>query len=793
MIVNYLRLALRKLSKQREYTLLNILGLGLSIACCLLIFIFLRHHTSFDTYHSKADRIFQVVMDIKTEGTFPFSGAPSPMADALRSECALLERAAMRSAQDEVLISVTNAHGGVDKYKEKEHFAWVEPDYFEILDLPFVQGNYAGLNEPNTVVLSASMASKYFGSADPLGKVIRVNNEDNLKVIGILKDLPANTDYHHNILASWATLKSHPEVAESLTSWSGARGENYCLGVIKAGHNIRELDQLMMQFRQSHPHPESKDLFQYKIMSILDMHSDMEYGFGMDKKFLWALGLIGIFLLVTACVNFVNMATAQALHRGREVGVRKSLGSTQRQLFWQFMAETGLVVGASLIIGFGMAWLALPQLNAWLEEDLQMNGAVLANLLVFSGVLGLLLTFLAGAYPAIMQARFNPVTAIKGSLEKAAGGGISLRKILVTTQFSISQVLIIGVLVVTAQMKFAQEADWGFRPGTVVTLELPEKAKMKSLQQQLAKIAGVASVSLCYQPPASSSNNFQGVQWENRPEAEAWLANDKPADEKYLETFGLTLVAGRNLQAGDTTREFLVNETFVKKLNLASPEEILNKQVVIGTEKAAVVGVIKDYHNWSLSEPIAAISMSTRAEGYATCAIQLVPGNPAPVMAQIREVWEAHFPDHYYEQTFMDERLGDFMATETMIMRLVRTFAGIAVFVGCLGLYGLSTFMITRKRKEMGIRKTLGANVPGILWLFGREYIRLILIAFALATPVAWWAMSHWLNDYTYRFTLGAGVFLLSLGITLGLALFTVGSQSIKAALDNPVEALRSV
>lgn len=793
MIVNYLRLAFRKLSKQREYTLLNILGLGLSIACCLLIFIFLRHHTSFDTYHRKADRIFQVVMDIKTEGTFPFSGAPSPMADALRSECALLERAAMRSAQDEVLISVTNAHGGVDKYKEKEHFAWVEPDYFEILDLPFVQGNYAGLNEPNTVVLSASMASKYFGSADPLGKVIRVNNDDNLKVIGILKDLPANTDYHHNILASWATLKSHSEVAESLTSWSGARGENYCLGVVKAGHNIRELDQVMLQFRQSHPHPESKDLFQYKVMAILDMHSDMEYGFGMDKKFLWALGLIGIFLLVTACVNFVNMATAQALHRGREVGVRKSLGSTQRQLFWQFMAETGLVVGASMIIGFGMAWLALPQLNSWLEEDLQMNGAVLANLLVFSGALGLLLTFLAGAYPAIMQARFNPVTAIKGSLEKATGGGISLRKILVTTQFSISQVLIIGSLVVTAQMKFAQEADWGFRPGTVVTLELPEKAKMKSLQQQLSKIAGVASVSLCYQPPASSSNNFQGVHWENRPEAEAWLANDKPADEKYLETFGLTLLAGRNLQAGDTTREFLVNETFVKKLNLASPEEILNKQVVIGTEKAAVVGVIKDYHNWSLSEPIAAISMSTRVEGYATCAVQLVPGNPAPVMTQIREVWEAHFPNHYYEQAFMDERLGDFMATETMIMRLVRTFAGIAVFVGCLGLYGLSTFMVTRKRKEVGIRKTLGANVTGILWLFGREYIRLIMIAFVLATPVAWWAMNHWLNDFTYRFTLGAGVFLLSLGITLGLALLTVGTQSIKAALDNPVEALRSV
>jgi ABC-type antimicrobial peptide transport system permease subunit len=767
--------------------------LGLSVACCLLIFIFLRYHTSFDTYHSKADRIFQVVVDIKTESTFPFSGVPNPMAEALRTECALLESAGMRSAQEEVLISVTNTQGGVDKYKEQNRFAWIEPAYFSIFDLSLLRGDLSALNEPNSVIVAESLCRKYFGTSDPLGKVIRVNNLDNLKIVGVLKDLPSNTDYPQDILASWVTLKNHPESAEDLNSWGGARGDNYCLGVIKEGHSIRELDAVMAQFRQTHPHPDSKDLFQYKVMSMLDMHFDMDYGFGMDKRYLWSLGLIGLFLLITACVNFVNMATAQALHRGREVGVRKSLGSTRGELFWQFMSETGLVVVASLIIGLGLAWLALPQLNAWLEEELSLKGEVFQTVLGFMGLLGLVLSFMAGAYPAYMQAKFNPVTAIKGLPEIGKGEGFSLRKVLVTTQFAISQMLIIGALVVTAQMQFVREADWGFRPGTVLALEVPDNTKMRALQQALCGITGVASVSLCYQPPASGSNNFSGIQYDNRPEGEQWLVNDKPADERYLETFGLTLLAGRNLQPSDTTREFLVNETLVKKLNLASVEEVLNKRVSIGGQKASVVGVIKDFHNWSLAEPIPAIAISTRSEAYSSCAVQLTPGYPAPVLEQIRKVWEAQFPEHYYEHAFMDERLGDFMETEIMIMRLVRTFAGIAVFVGCLGLYGLATFMVTRKRKEVGIRKSLGANVSGILWLFGKEYLRLIFLAFILAGPLAWWAMSSWLNDYAYRFTMGAGIFFLSLLITLSLAVITVGVQSIKAALANPVNALRSV
>ncbi len=792
MIQNYLTVALRKLSKQRDYALLNVLGLGLSVACGVLIFALIRHHLSFDTYHRNAERIARVVMDVNTETVMPFAGTPAPMAKTLREECAFLEKTSIRSQHDEVLVSVANEAGGKDKYKEEEKFSWVEPDYFGILDLPLLRGDAGALAEPNTVVLTDRVARKYFGDADPLGKTVRIDNKNDLRVVAVMRDLPVNTDYRDEILGSWATLKSEDLFASGVNAWGGARGSDHCLALLKAGHDIRELDAYMVGMTQRHPHPESKDLFTYKAKPLLGMHYDTDYGFNMNRNYLWALGFIGLFLLITACVNFVNMATAQALTRIREVGVRKSLGSTRKQLFWQFMFETSLIVTAALLVGLLLARLSLPFLNEWLDENLRFDAPVVAALGAFLLLLGVALTFLAGFYPGLMQSRFNPVVAMKSGSEVASRGGFLLRRVLVTTQFVISQVLIIGAAVVTAQMRYAQDVDWGFRPGAVLTVDVPTSDHAKNLQQELTQIAGVKSVSLCYQPPAAGANNQTALRYDNRPEPEAWLANDKPADDHYLETFGLELVAGRNLQPSDTTREFLVNETFLKKLNLASPEEILNKKISLGSTTAPVVGVLRDFHNWSLQEPISALAIGSRADSYSTCAVQLQPGNPSAALTRIREVWERYYPDHYYEQRFMDERMESFLETETMILRLVRTFAGIAVFIGCLGLYGLAAFMVTRKRKEVGIRKTLGASVPGILWLFGREYSRLILIAFVLAAPLAWYVMNAWLQDYAYRVPVGAGIFFVSLLATFLVAMFTVGVQSVRAALANPVKSLRS-
>ncbi len=791
MLQNFFTLALRKLAKHKDYTFLNVLGLALSVGCSILIFALLRHHLSFDTYHKHAASTMRIVMDVKTDEKFPFSGTPLPMGEALRLECPLAETVAMRKDDDEVLISVVNPKGDKDKYLEKEAFAWVEPSYFDILDLPLLRGDLGGLNEPNTVVLTETLAHKYFDEADPIGKTIKLDNSKDLRIVGILQDLPKNTDYKQGILASWASLKTDSIMAPILDSWAGASGGNFCFLRLKQGHQCQEMDAVMATFREKHPHPDAKDLFQYKALPLLSMHTDTDYGFGVDANFLWALALIGIFLLLTAIVNFVNMATAQALTRGREVGVRKALGSTRGQLFWQFMGETGLIVVAALISGLGLAWVALPYLNTLLKVELVFDGALMVVLAVFMLLLGVLLTFLAGFYPGLMQSRFNPVKSLRSQFELPAKGQFSLRKTLVTTQFFISQVLIIGAAVITAQMRFAQEANWGFRPGVILTLEIPEQDKMKTLKSQISQIAGVKSVSLCYQPPASTSNNHNGIHYDNRPDPEQWLVNDKAVDAQYLETFGLQLIAGRNLSESDTVREYVVNRTFLKRLNLEDPQAVIGKYAHLGgAVNGPIVGVVEDFHNWTVSEAIAPIIFSTYAERYVTCAVQLAPGNPKPVLAQIKNTWENTFPNHYYAHEFMDERLREFMDTEITLLRLVNTFAGIAIFIGCLGLYGLAAFLIARKRKEVGIRKTLGASIGSILWLFGREYVRLVLIAFLLAAPLAWWVMNSWLQDYAYRINIGFDLFLLSLLITLAIAVFTVGIQSVRAALANPVKAL---
>ncbi len=792
MFIKNLSIALRKLQKQRDYAILNVLGLSLSIGSCLLIFLFLHHHLSFERQHHKADRIVRVMMDIKTDQVMPFTGVPMPMPQALRDECPAVEQCAALMDDGEALIRIANENGETSKFKEKEGtFTWAEPGYFKIVDLPLIRGNLSALKEPGTVFITKKLAEKYFGQNDALGQNIRLNNEVDFRVVGVLKNLPSHTDYPFELYGSFATLETLPGQKEQMKSWAGARGGYYCFALLKSGYSLADLNKSLITMRKTHPHPEYKNLFQYKAKSLLGLHYDKDYGSGMNKSYLWALGLIALFLLLTACVNFINMATALASTRVREVGVRKSLGSTKGQLFWQFMSETGIIVGMAMILGFGMANLGLPFLNEWLSEDLSFGNGLWLNLLLFSTALGIGLTFLAGFYPGWIQSRFNPVLAMKGATNEVQNG-FSLRKILVTSQFIISQVLIIGAAVVTAQMNYASKVDWGYRPGVIVNVQVPETEKSSTLKAEFQKISGVLNVSRCYQSPASNNNNFAGIQFANRPEPEKWFISDKSADENYLETFGLSLVAGRNLRAADTIREYVVNEAMARSLNLAKPEDLLGKELKINGKSAPIVGVVKDYHNLGLSQAIMPIAISTNSEAYQTCAVRLAQGDPKTTLAQIRQVWEKQFPNYYFEMKFVDESIQEFMETETMILRLVRTFAGIAIFIGCLGLYGLAAFMVNRKRKEVGIRKTLGSSISGILWLFGKEYIRLVSIAFVLAAPCAWWVMNQWLQDYQYRIKIGWGIFLISLGLSAMIAVLTVGYQSIKAALANPVKALRS-
>lgn len=794
MLANYAKVALRNLRRNKVFATLSTLGLGLSIACCILIFLLVQHHMSVDRFHAKADRTVAIVTEATGEINMRESNVPYPMGAALRQEYAFLEKAAMVSSRQNSLVTLTEPGKAPVKFKEMETRAFAEPELFDIFDFPLVSGSFEAFKQPNTVLLTEKIARKYYGTTDALGKSIRVNNKADYQVVGILKDLPENTDLRYQIYCSWATLTADPEAKRMLNNWGGIHGGTQCFAVLRDGHDRAELENAFVSFREKYFHPEVRE-FYYHAAPLTAVHFDPDLGTGIRQSYVWALALIGLFLLLTACVNFVNMATAQALARAREVGVRKAIGSTQGQLFWQFMSETGLIVLFATGLGLLLAYLSVPALTNLIGTQLSLktqNGLVFYS---FLAILMLTVSFLSGAYPGLALSRFRPAESLKGSVDKQEIGGFNLRRVLVGSQFAISQMLIIGAVTVTAQMEYTRNADLGFRREGLVTLPLPgnyDRVKQKTLQQELGQVPGVEKVSLCFQPPASDANWNTRIRLDGRSQSENWETNMKFQDEHYLEAFDLQLVAGRNLMPSDTARELLVNEEMVRKLGLAGPEDIIGKRIFEGRTGLPVVGVVKNFNNRSFHDPILPQLMMTAADNYSVCALRLQLASQQSALAAIEKIWTTHFPEYYFECEFMDARLAKFYEQEQIIMQLLRLFAGIAVFIGCLGLYGLATFLLVRKRKEVGIRKTLGASVLNILWLFGREYLQLLLLAFVLATPLAWWAMHQWLDQYAFHIKIGAGIFGASLFLTFLIAGATVGIQSVRASLVNPGKSLRS-
>jgi len=793
MFQNYFKIALRNLRRNLSYAMLNVFGLALSLACSILIFMLVRQHLSYDTWHEKTDRIALIGTETRRDIIEKMDATPYPMSAALRQEYAFLEKTAMVSGRNISLITIAEAGAAPVKFQEEGIRAVAEPELFGILDYPLVQGDLDGLKEPYTALLTEELARKYYGTTEAVGKTFKLNAQFDFRVVGILKDIPDNTALQYQMYCSWATMKADTMSRQMLENWGGIQGSTKCFALFREGHTMDELASAFIGFREKYFHPQVRNWY-YHPIPLSTLHLDPDYGSGTTTSYLWTLGLIGLFLLLTACVNFVNMATAQAFSRVREVGVRKTMGSTRIQLFWQFMAETGVIVGMATGLSLVLAYLGLPYLNDLTGLNLALAFTKDMRLYAFLALLMLLVVFLAGAYPGVVQSGFRPASALKGALDSRQLSGFSLRRLLVGVQFSISQVMIIGAVVVTSQMEYAQTADLGFRRDGIVTLSLPgtDLNAKAALKQELSKIAGVEQISLCMQPPAAEMNWETGIQLEGKSEREPWTINFKFADADYAETFGLEFVAGRNLLATDTLREYIVNEAFVRKLNLASADEVIGKKLIVDGEAMPVVGVVKDFHNQSFRDAIQPICMGSGLDNYDVCAVKINLQNTQPTLAALEKTWTTFFPDQYYEYDFMEARIADFYAEEATALLLIRLFAGIAIFIGCLGLYGLAAFMVTRKTKEIGIRKTLGASVSGILWLFGKEYTRLIVLAFIVSTPVAWWAMNAWLDDYVYRISMGAGIFFGSLAVTLLVAMLTVGIQSVRAALANPVKSLRS-
>ncbi|MGM9506684.1 ABC transporter permease [Larkinella sp. GY13] len=798
MLKNYFKVAFRTLLRHRTYSLLNVIGLAVGLACGILIFLVVGFQLGFDAYHQKADQIYRVVTELTHETTTYSRGTPKALAGVLRRDYPFVETAARIKRMRSNLLSIPRADGGfLRKFQEERTVSFADPDLFEVFDFQWKTGTPKNaLTAPNSVVLTEKYVRKYFGDANPIGRTLRLDNRLNLTVTGVLSDHPVATNLSDEVYISYSTVAGLD--AQSLQNWDDLNSEEMTYVTLPENTPVSQLDAVFPDIVRKYYTGENAKIYQFHAQPLSDIHFDTKYGGRMDTKLLYALGIVGVFLVLAACINFVNLATAQALRRSKEVGVRKALGSTRGQLFRQFMTETALITLAAVALALALAQTGLPLVNQAMAifnanfslTDLLQPKSLMLFLLLIGCVIGL-----AGFYPSLIVSGFNPIAALRRKMTTEQVGGISVRRGLVVVQFFITQLFVISVIVIMSQLRYVRTIDLGFTKETVLTIPVPtpDPLKQETLRNRLRQIGAIQDVAFGNAPPASSMINESSFTFDNRAEPEKFETRTKIGDKNYVPLFGLKLLAGRNFLTSDTVaKEIIVNEMMVKRLGLTSPDAILGKRInVLGTDRM-VVGVVNDFHVNSLRMAVTPTVIFKDFTENRMAALKVSPAHLAETLKQVEKTWNGLFPELVFHYQFMDEIMDRFYTAETIMLGFAQVFSLIAILIGCLGLYGLVSFMAESKTKEIGVRKVLGASVGQILWLFGREFGRLVLLGFAVAAPLGWWLMSTWLQDYTYRIQMEWWVFGATGLLASLITLATVSVQSAKAALMNPVTSLRS-
>ena len=802
MFKNYLKTAFRNLSRNKTYAFLNMLGLTVGMASCLLIFVVIQFETSFDNFHSKKNSIYRVSSEFHTQDGINYSrGIPFAVAAGLRIDFPQLKEVASIYKWGTGQITIDNPANGQQKKINEDNIYAAEPEFFKMFDFAWLAGNpETALKEPNTAVLTQETAEKYFGDwKSAIGKTIKHDNKTTYKITGILKNLPANTDFPMNVVGSFATLKQ-TDLKRNLNDWISTFGSSNCYVVFPPGLSLNKFNTDLIAFAKKHKPAEYSD--PYIAQPLTEIHYDSRFGNYNEHTFshslITALTLIGGFLLLIACVNFINLATAQAVNRSKEVGVRKVLGGARSQLALQFLSETALITFAALLGAILLAGITMPFLNQLLETKMSLNFFNNPTLILFALITVIVVTFLSGLYPALILSGFNPITALKNKVTAKMIGGIGLRRGLVVFQFAIAHILIIAVLIVVSQMDYFRNASLGFDKAAIINVPIPNDSvshtRLNYIRNQLLKNPDILNVSFSFASPSAEGNWNSDFKFDHATTGTNFSANLKWADAEYFKIYNIPFVAGRPYYPSDTVNEFVVNETLLRKLGITNPKEAIGKQIDFwdGSKVAKIVGVIRDFNSYSLKKPMAAVILSTWKDVYETINIKLKPGAEKSTLAFIEKQWNTTFKDYVYDYHFLDQTIANFYKQEDQLSQLYKIFAGIAIFISCLGLYGLVSFMAVQRTKEMGIRKVLGASVANIVYLLSREFTLLILIAFIIAVPVAYYIMHIWLQNYTYRIPLGASIFFMAIGGSILIAWITVGYRAITTALANPVKSLRT-
>jgi putative ABC transport system permease protein len=806
MLGNYFKTAWRSLSKNKIFTMLNIIGLSIGLACSLLIALYVRDEWSYDRFNTRADRIYRIDGQVRY-GDFQYNGAevPAVMGPVFAKDFNEIEQYVRFKLNSGIVVRKGN-----ENIRESK-VVFADSSLFDVFTLNLIAGDRkTALKEPHSLVINASAAKKYFGRLDIIGQTLLVNGTTNYKVTGIIEDIPAQSHFNFDFFMPMSELEGSRN-----SSWITYNTQTYLL--LKPGTDIRNFEKRLKKAEQQYQSPEIKSELNidagdfrsagnYITCNLLPLtrihlysHVADELGSNGNIRYVYIFSVIAIFILLIACINFMNLSTARSANRAKEVGIRKVLGGLRIKLIIQFLVESLVACSLSFALAIAVAILVLPFFNELAGKQIQVSVLFSPPIAVGLLLLLVLVGFIAGSYPAFFLSSFQPIKVLKGTLALGFSGS-ALRNILVVLQFTISVILMVGTLVIYRQLDYIRDRDLGFNKDQVLILQNTGSLGLdaRAFTNELLRIPGVRDVTSSSFLPVSGSRTEEGfVKSPHFDGKNFTIMQGGGVDERYIPTFQIELKGGRNFLAGYPTDSaaVIINEAAVKIFGSADP---LNKKLYriedLATGKLTafnVIGVIKDFNFNSLREQVKPLALTLHPDN-GNMAVRLATRDIPGILGQIKNKWTSMAGSQPFGYSFLDEEFNAVYRTDQQTGKIFLLFSILAIFIACLGLFGLVTFAAEQRIKEIGIRKALGAAIPDILKLLSKDLVKLLLLSVFIASPIAWWTMNKWLQDFAYRIRITWWMFAEVGMLCLVIALATISLQTIKAALANPVSSLRS-
>jgi putative ABC transport system permease protein len=787
MLRNYFRVAFRNLLRSKGFSFINILGLSIGMASALIILLWVENEWSYDRFYPNSSRLYVVWNKDKwTNDTVCWPTTPKIMGDFLKKDYPQIEKSSRINWTQTLLFSVGEKRLNVQG-------TMVDPDFLSMFSVPFVKGNpTTALNDPSSIVITEALAKKLFGQDDVIGKTVKLDNKDVFNVSGVIKDLPGNTEFSYEFLTPWSYMVRR---GDDDSSWGNNSTRNIVL--LKPNTDIKALNENIKDITIHHEGPDGTTRVFLYPLSREHLFSNFENGkqvggrIEMVRTFL----LIAIFILAIACINFMNLSTARSERRAKEVGIRKTVGALKESLIFQFLLESVLLAVFAGILALGLVWVCLDPFNNLTRKHLFLD---FGNPMFTVYILGFILFtgLLAGSYPAFFLSRFRPVEVLKGTFKKV-NALVTPRKVLVVFQFTIAIALIICTFIVLKQLRYAQARENGYDKNNLLYVFMQGDAQknMPLIKNELRDKGVITSVSLTSSPISQSWSNTWGINWQGKPPGDKTIINSYNTDGQLVATMGMHILQGRDIDLLDyptDTTAVILNESAVTAMRFKSPiGQVIGYP---GNPQFHVIGVVKDFIIESPFEPVRPMVMwGPKYSNFNTVHFKLNPAHSTKDnLAVMEKIFKKYNPEYPFEYNFVDKEYARKFSDETTTATLAGLFAALTIFISCLGLFGLAAYMAEARVKEIGVRKVLGASVTNLTTLLSKDFVVLVLFSIVFATPLAWYFMNKWLQDYKYRTHIDVWIFVVAGFLAILISILTVSYQAIKAAMGSPIRSLRS-